>query len=358
MTAASSSPPSWRRALLAPGSTIQDAIRNLNDSGLQIVLVAGSGGQLVGTLTDGDIRGGLLGGLRLDSPIDAIVHREAFVVPPEMGRDNVLHIMRANKIRQVPVVDDARTVIGLHLWDELLDPSARPNLMVVMAGGLGTRLRPHTDSCPKPLLPVAGRPMLEHIVERAKGEGFTRFCFAIHYLGHMIEAHFGDGRHWGVQIDYLREQQMLGTAGALGLLDRRESEPLVVTNGDVLTDIHYGELLDFHARSSAMATMAVRLHEWQHPYGVVRTNGLDIVGFEEKPVVQTHVNAGIYALHPAALDHLARGEHCDMPALFQRVREVGGRTVVYPMHEPWLDVGRPDDLDRAEHRLREPGAAP
>jgi NDP-sugar pyrophosphorylase family protein len=269
-----------------------------------------------------------------------------------MGRDNVLHIMRANKIRQVPVIDEQRRVVGLHLWDELINPAERPNLMVIMAGGLGTRLRPHTESCPKPLLPVAGKPMLEHIVERAKAEGFTRFCFAINYLGHMIEAYFGDGSRWGVSIDYVREEAALGTAGALGLLPQRGGESLVVSNGDVLTDIRYGELLDFHARCNAAATMAVRLHEWQHPYGVVRTSGVDIVGFEEKPLMQSHVNAGIYALRPEALNRLTPGERCDMPALFQRVREQGGRTVVYPMHEPWLDVGRPDDLSLAEHLLR------
>jgi dTDP-glucose pyrophosphorylase len=357
MNASHPAMPTWKRTLLAPSASIQDAIRNLNQTGLQIVLVTTPGGQLVGTLTDGDIRGGLLNGMRLDSPIEAIVHREAFVVPPEMARDSVLHIMRANKIHQVPVVDEQRTIIGLHLWDELVSPMARANLMVVMAGGLGTRLRPHTENCPKPLLPVAGKPMLEHIVDRAKSEGFTRFCFAIHYLGHMIEAHFGDGSRWGVSIDYLREEAMLGTAGALCLLPQRAGEPLVVSNGDVLTDIRYGELLDFHVRCDAAATMAVRLHEWQHPYGVVRTRGLDIVGFEEKPVMQSHVNAGIYVLQPQALKHLKGGERCDMPALFQRVREAGGRTVVYPMHEPWLDVGRPDDLSRAEDRLRSDGEA-
>ena len=219
--------------------------------------------------------------------------------------------------------------------------------MVIMAGGQGTRLRPHTDNCPKPLLPVAGKPMLEHIVERAKAEGFERFVIAVHYLGRMIEAYFGDGSSRQIQIDYLHEEVPLGTGGAISLLEPRPDIPFIISNGDVLTDIRYGELLEFHCRQGAAATMAVRLHEWQHPYGVVRTNGVDIVGFEEKPIARSHVNAGIYVLDPCALDTLRAGERCDMPTIFSRLQDRGARTIAYPMHEPWLDVGRAADLERA-----------
>lgn len=338
---------SWRKTLLPSDATLQQAIRCLDETGLQIALVTSANGSLIGTLTDGDIRRGLLRGLELSSPVEGIIHRDPLVVPPQWGRDTVLQLMQANKIHQLPVVDDRRQVVGLHLWDELLVPEKRPNVMVIMAGGRGTRLRPHTENCPKPLLPVGDKPMLEHIIERAKAEGFDRFVLAIHYLGHMIEEHFGDGRRWQVRIEYLREQEPLGTAGALGLLRPRPDAPFLVTNGDVLTDIRYGELLDFHCRHRASATMAVRLHEWQHPFGVVKTKGVDIIGFEEKPVSRSHINAGIYVLEPQALDFLGNDEHCDMPTLFARLQEKPTRTIVYPMHEPWLDVGRPDDLERA-----------
>lgn len=337
----------WRKALLPANATIAQAIHNLDESHLQIVLVVSSEGVLLGTITDGDIRRSFLRGLDLSSPIDAIVHRDPMVVPPEMSRETVLHLMQANKLRQLPVIDTHRHVVGLHLWDEITVASIRPNLMVIMAGGLGTRLRPHTEDCPKPLLPIAGKPMLEHIIERAKIEGFRHFVLAIHYLGHMIEDYFGNGDRWQVEIDYLREEAPLGTAGALGLLNPRPEMPFVVSNGDILTDIHYGEMLDFHDRYSAAATMAVRLHEWQHPFGVVTIKDVDIVRLEEKPVNRTHINAGVYALDPTALDVLASSEPCDMPTLFERLQERGNRTVAYPIHEPWLDVGRPDDLDYA-----------
>lgn len=338
----------WRASLISPDATLHQVIRSLDESGLQIVLVVSPDGVLLGTVTDGDIRRGLLRGLDMSSPVTEIVRRDPLVVPPEINREAALQLMQANGVHQLPVVDGGRVVVGLHLWDELLAPGQRPNLMVIMAGGRGTRLRPHTENCPKPLLPVGGKPILEHIIDRAKAEGFRHFVLAIHYLGHMIEDYFDDGSRWQIQIDYLREESPLGTAGAIGLLSPKPEIPFVVCNGDVQTDIRYSELLDFHCRHGAFATMAVRPHEWQHPFGVVRTKGVDIIGFEEKPVVRSHVNAGIYVLEPGALDALEVGEHCDMPTLFNRLQERSARTIVYPMHEPWLDVGRADDLERAQ----------
>ncbi len=341
----------WRKAILPVNATIQQAISNLDQVAIKVALVVNEAGELEGTISDGDIRRGLLKGLDLNSPITNVIHRNALVVPPEVGRDMVKQLMMANKIQQIPAVDERRHVVGLHLWDEITTPPVRPNLMVIMAGGMGTRLRPHTENCPKPLLLVAGKPMLEHIIERAKAEGFSHFVLAIHYLGHMIEDHFGNGERLGVKIDYLREESPLGTAGALGLLNPKPEAAFVVTNGDVITDIRYGELLDFHLRHDAAATMAVRVHEWQHPFGVVQTEGVEIVGFEEKPVARSHINAGVYALDPDTLNALTLDARCDMPTLFERLQAQAKRTVAYPMHEPWLDVGRPDDLVTARANL-------
>jgi len=337
----------WRRTLLEVTATVRDAIRNLDDSGMQIVLAVAPDDRLVGTLTDGDIRRGLLRGLTLDDAIEPLVFRDPVVAPPQLTRETALQLMQANRIHQLPVVDESRCVIGLHLLDELMLPNQRGNVMLIMAGGEGTRLRPHTATCPKPMLPVGGKPMMERIIERARADGFHRFVIAIHYLGHVIEEYFGDGSSRQINVEYIREDMPLGTAGAVGLLRPRPSAPFIVCNGDVLTDIRYGEMLDFHVRHSAIATMAVRLHEWQHPFGVVRTKGVDIVGFEEKPTVRNHVNAGIYAFDPTALDSLTPGQRSDMPGLFAMLKERGARTIAYPMHEPWLDVGRPDDYELA-----------
>jgi dTDP-glucose pyrophosphorylase len=340
-------PPLWRKVLLPLGATIQDAIQNLDESGLQIVLVVSEDRRLQGTITDGDVRRALLRGRTLQSRVEEIMFRTPMVATPELGRELVAHLMRANKFHQMPVVDDDHRVVGLHVWDQIFTPTQRENPVVVMAGGQGKRLRPYTQDCPKPMLRVAGKPMLEHIVERARGEGFSRFVLSVHYLREVIEEYFGDGGRWQVRIEYQRESRPLGTAGALALLEPRPALPLLVTNGDVLTDISYADMLDFHVHHGAVATMAVRQHEWQHPFGVVRTDGINIVGLEEKPVHRTYVNAGIYVLEPSALDVLEKHEPCDMPTLFQRLQQAGKATIAYPMHEPWLDVGRPDDLERA-----------
>ena len=341
----------WEQALLPINATLQQAISKLDETAFQIVIVVTPERVLLGTLTDGDIRRGLLRGMCMDSSIEPIIYREPLVVPPELGRDSILQLMRVNRIHQLPIVDISRHVVGLHLLDELIEPRQLQNLMVIMAGGQGIRLRPHTSNCPKPMLPIDGQPMLEHIIERAKAEGFQRFILAVHYLGNMIEEYFGDGSRLNVQIDYLREKLPLGTVGALSLLNPRPEMPFVVSNADVLTDIRYGDILDYHCRHSALATMAVRIHEWQHPFGVVQVEGINIVGFEEKPIFRNHINAGVYVLDPDVLDTLKIEEHCDIPTLFNRLQDTSKNTIVYPVHEPWLDVGRADDLDRAQQKI-------
>ncbi len=338
---------SWRAALLPRDATLKQAIQNLSDSSLQIVMVVDDNGHLAGTVTDGDVRRGLIRDVALTDPVSVVMNDNPFVVPPDMPIGQVKAIMRANRFHQIPVVEEGRKLCGLHLWDDLESSSALDNQFVIMAGGEGKRLRPFTESCPKPMLEVAGKPMLAHIVERAVAEGFTNITMCLNYLGHMIVDYFGDGAAWGATITYVHEEEKLGTAGALGLLDPVPNLPFIVTNGDVMTDIAYLDLLNFHNSHRADATMAVRQMEWRNPYGVVKTNGLTITGFEEKPVQRHHVNAGIYALEPSALCHLKAGDFCDMPTLFTDVSKAGGAAIVFPMHEPWMDVGRPDDLEKA-----------
>jgi len=339
-----SSEQNWQKAVLPMNSKIREAIHVLNDVSLKIVLVTDARGVLIGTISDGDIRRGLLKGLDLESPIQSIVHHDALVVPPNLNRDVVIQFMMANKIQQIPIVDDGMHVVGLHLWDRINTSTERSNVMVIMAGGRGSRLHPQTENCPKPLLPIAGKPILEHIIERARLEGFSHFILAIYHLGHMIEEYFGNGDALGVKIEYLREESPLGTAGALSLLDPLPKAAFVVTNGDVITDIHYGELLDFHIQHGASATMAVRVHEWQNPFGVVQTQGIEIIGYEEKPVSRSHINAGVYVIEPSAIRCLVKAVPCDMPTLFDLLQKEENRVVAYPIHERWLDVGRPDDL--------------
>jgi UTP-glucose-1-phosphate uridylyltransferase len=251
---------------------------------MQIVLAVSDGNRLAGTLTDGDIRRAFLKGLKLDGVIDDVIHRNPLAVPPEISQALVLQLMQINKIHQLPILDKEGAVVGLHLWDTIIAPKAIENMMLIMAGGKGTRLRPYTENCPKPMIEVGGKPMLQHIIEKATADGLHNFVISLHYLGHMVEEHFGDGSKYGVHINYLKEEAPLGTAGCLSLLSKIPELPFIVTNGDVLTDIHYNEFLDFHNRHEASATMAVRQYEIQNQFGVVRTKGVEIESFEESTV--------------------------------------------------------------------------
>ena len=337
----------WAQAILPINSTIRQAVQVLNETSLKIVLAVNGSGVLVGTISDGDIRRGLLRGLELTSTIDSILHQEALVVPSGLNRDVVLQLMTANKIQQIPIVDENLHVIGLHLWDQISSPLMRENIMVIMAGGKGTRLHPQTDDCPKPLLLVRGKPILEHIINRARAQGFRHFVLAVHYLGDLIMDYFGNGQAFGVEIEYLRESIPLGTAGALGLLQPIPSLPFLVTNGDVMTEVDYAGLLDFHALHDATATVGVKLHEWQNPYGVVQTNGLSIVEYTEKPIISSYINSGVYAFNPRILEFVESNKHLDMSSLLRALLDLEERIVAYPMHEQWIDVGSPSDLQKA-----------
>jgi len=263
-----------------------------------------------------------------------------------MGRKTILQLMAINKIQQIPIIDDRQQIVGLHTWDEITVQQNRDNIFVIMAGGRGTRLLPQTENCPKPLLKVQGKPILEHIIERAKIEGFRNFVISLQYLGEMIEEYFGSGEKFGVRIEYLKELFPMGTAGALSLLNPIPEIPFIVTNGDVISDIQYGDFLDFHINNDADATMAVKLYEWQNPFGVIQTDGFRIVGYEEKPITQTKINAGVYILEPHAIGLLESTKFCDMPTLFERMRENSAKLAAYPIHENWVDIGQPDDLSR------------
>ena len=333
----------WKETILTTEAVIQDVLKNLNKSGSRITLIVNHKKEFQGTISDGDIRRALINRVEQNASIQKIINKNALIVSPETKHEIVLGLMLKNKIQQIPIINKNNKIVGLYLWDEVAAHKKIPNTMVIMAGGRGTRLGKYTKNCPKPLLPVNGKPMLERIIERAKLQGFENFLISINYLGQMIKEHFSDGKKWNIKIDYIKERQPLGTGGALRLISPKLKLPFVVSNCDIMTDFHYGELLDFHCNHNAEATMAVRNHEWENPYGVVRTKGVDIIGFEEKPVVRSNINAGVYVLEPSAIGVIKKNEKLDMPNIFERLKAKNLRTIVYPVHEPWLDIGIPED---------------
>jgi len=335
---------SWKKLVVSLNAKISEVINVLNNTGLRIVLVTDDSGFLAGTISDGDIRRGLLKGIKITDSISGIIHRNSLVVPLSMKKELVFNLMVTNKIQQIPIVTEDNLLVGLHTWDEIYINSPRSNIMVIMAGGMGTRLSPDTQNCPKPLLEVSGKPILEHIIVRAKADGFTNFIIAIYHLGHMIEDYFGDGNNLGVNIKYLKESYPMGTAGALSLFNTIPEKPFIVTNGDVITEIKYSNMLDFHIQNEATATMAISSHELKNPFGIVQIEGIEIVGYQEKPTLRSNINAGVYVLNPTSLNLLSKDKRTDMPELFEVLIKNNEKVVAFPIHEHWLDIGRPADL--------------
>lgn len=333
---------------MAPDTSLAEAIARVDASGLQVALVLGENDALLGILTDGNIRRAVLAGKSLTGPVSETMTPNPVFAPDSAHREDVLALMRKHVIHHMPLVNAAGQVVGLMTRDELIGSIERANWVLLMAGGLGTRLTPLTDDCPKPMLKVGGKPILETIVESFAEQGFRRLFISVNYRAEMIRDHFGDGRRWGVQIEYLNETTRRGTAGALSLLPEAPSKPIIVMNGDLLTRANFAALLQFHESEGSAATMAVREYDFQVPFGVVRLEGTKILSLEEKPVQSFFVNAGIYALAPEVLQHVPSDAFFDMPTLFSRLMREGRRTAAYPLHEYWLDIGRLEEFERAQ----------
>jgi len=338
----------WKDVVVSPETSLREAVTKVNSSGLQVALVLSQDGRLAGILTDGNIRRALLAGVKLDGPVSAAMEPHPTALPESMPNAEILAAMRRVSIHHVPLVDDDDRVVGLRTIDELINPGARPNWVVLMAGGLGTRLHPLTTDRPKPLLAVGGKPVLETIVSSFADQGFKRIFLSVNFKAEMIREHFGDGNRWGVEVEYLHETTRLGTAGALSLLPERPTAPFVVMNGDLLTQANFETLLQFHEAQGAAATMVVREYDFQVPYGVVQLDGSRILSLQERPVHRFFVNSGIYALSPEALDYLPRDASFDMPTLFERLMADGRKTAAYPLWEYWLDIGRLEEFERAQ----------
>jgi dTDP-glucose pyrophosphorylase len=337
----------WQKTVILPSSSVLSAIQAINTSVIQIALVVNEQEQLIGTVTDGDIRRAILKGVSLDTPITSVMNSQPTVAMPSMPREKILEIMKHKKLRQIPIVDELGKVIGLALFETLLKVTKKDNWVVLMAGGLGSRLAPLTNDCPKPLLKVGGKPILENILEHFLEYGFHHFFVSVNYKSEMIEAYFGNGSKWGVEIQYLREQTRLGTAGGLKLLPHKPELPIFVMNSDLLTKINFLDMLALHQEQQSMATMAVREYELQVPFGVVQTDHQRITEITEKPLYKFNVNAGIYILEPFCLDLIPDQKFYDMPSLFTSLVQQQQTVVPFLTWEYWLDIGRSDDLERA-----------
>jgi len=342
----------WEKVTVHIDTTIREAINLLDKSALQIVLVIDEEGKLLGTITDGDIRRGLLSGVNLDSPVKQIYYVSPLTASIDDLPEELHQLMKTKYIKQMPVLDHDGKVVRLELLSRILKEPKIKSPVLLMAGGLGSRLSPLTDNCPKPLLKVGGKPLLETILENFIKDGFEEFYISINYKGEMIEEHFGDGSAWGVSINYLRETSRLGTAGCLSLLPERPEVPFLVMNGDLLTKVNFKKLLEFHNNNHTLnhapATMCVREYNLQIPYGVVIKEGNRLKGLDEKPVQRFFVNAGIYVFEPEVLDLIPSNEMFDMTHLFDKLFANKQNPVIFQIREYWMDIGQRKDFETAE----------
>lgn len=343
--------------LVSPETKIIDVIKRLDKLGCGVIIVVDSTRKLLGTITDGDLRRAMLRGVSFESSCDLIFSDNPVYANNNACRDEIKRLFDKNpkrfSLQQIPLVNDKFEVVDLALRKDFMTPQINDHWIVIMAGGLGSRLNPLTLDCPKPLLKLSGKPVLEILLESFIDEGFFNFLISVNYKGEMIRRQIGDGRRWGVNIDYLVEEKRLGTAGPLSLISPRPEKPFIVVNSDILTKINFTSLVNYHKNLESDATMCVRQYDCVIPYGVVELDDHQIVNIKEKPSYSYFVNSGIYVLSPSVIDLVPRDTYFDMTELMSIMSNCSKKVCSYPMHEYWIDIGRIEDLERAHQEYQE-----
>ncbi|HLO75982.1 MAG TPA: nucleotidyltransferase family protein [Magnetospirillum sp.] len=343
----------WSENIVTVDSTMTKAAEILQHSSIKLVLVVDDEKRLIGTISDGDIRRAILRGVGMDGSARDIMNANPKVARLNDDRQALIDLMHEKVIRYMPVVDKNGHVVAIDSLDRLEHGDRRDNIVVLLAGGLGKRLLPLTQNCPKPMLNVGEKPILQTILEQFIRYGFHRFYISVNYLADQVTQYFGDGSRWGVSIGYIHEDKPLGTAGPLGLLPEKPTQPVLMMNGDLLTKVNFERLLEFHLDHGAAATIGVREYDFQVPFGTVEIDGHRVTSIIEKPSYSFFVNAGIYALSPEFVASVPVNTYTDMPDHLRFFTEQGKQVDAFPIHEYWLDIGRKDDFDRAQQEYEE-----
>lgn len=337
----------WHKAIVQFNENLLHTMKIIEESSLQFAAVIDEDWKLLGTVTDGDIRRGILRGEGFGVSISSIMNPNPISAQSGQKPHIYKQIMKSKMLRQLPVVDGNNKIVDILFMDKL-DSVSNKNSVVLMLGGLGTRLRPLTNDIPKPMLKVGNKPILETIIEGFKQYGYSNFIFSVNYKKEVIQNYFQNGEAFDIKIEYIEEKKRMGTAGALSLLKNRPESPFFVMNGDLLTQINFDHLMQFHISHKSTATMCVREYEYQIPYGVIETKGTSLITIKEKPIQRSFVNAGIYVLDPEVLDYIPRDEFYDMPTLFEQLISMKKITSAFPIHEYWLDIGHLAEFEQAD----------
>jgi len=334
-------------------SPLIDVLKIIDKSSKQLALVIGENNKLLGTISDGDIRRALLNKISLNDSIENIYFKTPTVANINDSKEEIINMCTVKKIHQIPIVDNDGNLLGLEILDELISKESKINKVVLMVGGLGTRLRPLTENTPKPMLLVGGKPILQTIIEKFASYGFDNIIMCVNYKSNIIQDYFGDGSRFAVNIEYILEDKRMGTAGALSLLKNKPMEAFFVMNGDLLTNVNFEHMLDYHLKNDSMATMCVREYDFQVPYGVVEIDNEKIRSIHEKPIHKFFVSAGIYMLSSETIDLIPKNQFYDMPELFEKLIEMDKNTVSFPLREYWLDIGRIEEYEKANREYHE-----
>lgn len=333
--------------IIYESTSIIDVIKIIDKSSKQLAIVVDKNKKLLGTINDGDIRRAILNNISLSDSVENIYFRTPTVANINDSRDKIISLCSTKKIHQIPIVNNDGKLLGLEILDELISKEIKVNKVVLMVGGLGTRLKPLTNNIPKPMLHVGGKPILETIIENFASYGFVNIVLCVNYKSKVIQDYFKDGSTFGVNIEYIFEDKRMGTAGALSLLKSKLNEPFFVMNGDLLTNINFEHLLDYHLENQAMATMCVREYDLQVPFGVVELDNGKIHSIKEKPTYKFFVSAGIYMLSPEIIKEIPKDIFYDMPTLFEKLIELNKNIISFPIREYWLDIGRIEEFEKA-----------
>lgn len=333
--------------IVSPDAPVRHALAIIDQFRGAACLVVDDTNRLLGTVSDGDIRRAMLKGQDLETPVSRIMFNNPITARSDTPNDELLAIMRAREIRDLPLIDGDGRLVKMRTMRELLEANVRDNWVVLMAGGRGKRLMPLTDQTPKPMLMIDDRPILESILVRLINQGFRNFYISVNYLAHIIKLHFEDGRKFGVNIRYLEEDAPLGTGGALSLIKETHDLPLILTNGDVLTALDFGRMIDFHESEKPSMVVGVRDHKIQLPYGVFTTQDKQISTFEEKPIVSYLINTAIYTIDPVAFRHIKKNSAFDMPDLVMKCLASSEKVTPFHITDSWLDIGDHAELERA-----------
>lgn len=340
----------WKNILVSKTEPLEEVIKIIDKEALRIALIVDDERKLLGTLSDGDIRRALISHVPLDSPVAKIMNTHPRVANMGDNRAKIMNLMEEFELIQIPIVDENNVLVDLHTLYDVVKTKKLDNPVFLMAGGFGTRLMPLTEACPKPLLKVGDKPILETILENFIESGFHNFYISTHYLADKIQDYFGDGSKWGVHITYVHEEEPLGTAGALGLLpDEAKHDDLILMNGDILTKVNFADFLDFHTNANSAASVCVREYTVKVPYGVINSEDGRIVEMVEKPMHKHFINAGIYALSPELVRSVVPGTKIDMPTLLSTyMANIEKGVAMFPIHEYWLDIGKMNDFEQAQ----------